>query len=214
MIKPDYTKAFQYLVGKPSVTAEWTDEQWAARDADIAEDERALAMAKTRVTAGQLVELGWPRLALEVAAANPTAICVFHDDLPRRNVVVLAGGVGVGKTVAVAAWALQTTARPRFLRASSFAASSRYDSDKRETWLGSRSLVLDDLGQEYLDRSGSFLVDFNELVDTFTSEQRTLVITTNMTREDFAVRYGERIADRMRETARWITMPGPSRRGR
>lgn len=214
MTKPDFHGVIEEIIGKPSSTANWTDDQWAEHDAKVAADRAAIEEADTKVTATQLTELGWPRLALQIAASNLGAISAFGDKLPFQSIVVLAGAPGVGKTVAAAAWALSSKHRPRFMRASEFAASSRYDADERAKWTSPRSLVLDDLGDEHADKSGSMLTGLNELVDVYYSDLRTLVITTNLGREEFASRYGARIVDRMRERGRWITMTGPSRRGR
>jgi len=101
---------------------------------------------------------------------------------------------------------------PLFLRASTFAATSRYDAKHRETVFAAPALVLDDLGAEYLDDKGSFLVDLDELIDTFYANRRPLLITTNLDRDRFYQRYGSRIRDRLRECgAFWETKSGSLR---
>ena len=52
----------------------------------------------------------------------------------------------------------------------------------------------------------------DELIDTFHGDRRPLLITTNCDVAGFKVRYGERIADRLRESGRWISVDGGSMR--
>lgn len=132
----------------------------------------------------------------------------------------------------------------RFLRAAEFFRSSRYsrgDKDAgeappiaRDQLLREPALVLDDLGAEFADAAGSYRVDFDELLDRFYADKRILVITTNIAYASarqrdqarqadpsvaadaptFADRYGERVADRLRECGRWVASSAPSLRGR
>jgi DNA replication protein DnaC len=186
---------------------EFTEEQWAAHDAEIAAKRRAERDAEeyTRARRKQdaLMDAGFPRRAIDCALAadanTPAISRVRTWRSTRACVLVLAGPKGIGKTVAATWWALQQACTPAFVRATTFAASSRYDRDDRERWLGAPALVLDDLGTEFADAKGSFLVDIDELIDVFYGDRKPLVITTNSTREEFAERYGERIVDRLRE---------------
>ncbi len=95
-----------------------------------------------------------------------------------------------------------------------FAAGSRYAIEHRELWQDANALVLDDLGAEYLDAKGSFLVDLEALVDEYYGSQRPLVITTNLTAAGFKARYGARVVDRFREVGTWFSMDGASLRGK
>ena len=129
-------------------------------------------------------------------------------------------------------------ATPRFITAAGFFRSPRYrrEGDEgltRDQLLAERTLVLDDLGVEFADGSGSYRVDLDELVDRFYSDDRALVITTNLvypsakaraerkakgqkvdeSAPTFADRYGERVLDRMRECGRWVDTAAPSMRG-
>lgn len=131
-------------------------------------------------------------------------------------------------------------APPWFLRAAEFFRSSRYergDGDDRPTRseiLRYQALVLDDIGAEYADASGNYRVDFDELVDRYYADDRVLVITTNLlysspeartrlkakgvtvdeTAPTFSERYGERVADRIRECGRWVGSSSASMRRR
>jgi DNA replication protein DnaC len=142
----------------------------------------------------------------------------FRDvDVPAgRTLLVLSGGVGCGKTTA-AAWVVATQRfhQPRFMRAATFARTSRYDAAASSAWSRAGALVLDDLGAEYVDAKGSFLVDFDELLDTYYADRRPLIITTNLGTEDFRDRYGGRdgrIASRIREAGAWVNCSGPDLR--
>jgi DNA replication protein DnaC len=60
-------------------------------------------------------------------------------------------------------------------------------------------MVIDDLGVEYLDKNGNFLQRLDELIDERYSNYRQTIITTNLNVKAFKERYGERVADRIRE---------------
>lgn len=165
----------------------------------------------------RMLKRGWPARSLDVAttadATHSAVEQILSWDLTDRNVAVLSGSAGCGKTVGAAYWSISRRERIEFVRASTFAASSRYDQETRARWYGADGLCLDDLGAEYLDSKGSFLVDLDELVDTFYADKRPLIITTNCTKVEFRNRYGERVVDRLRESAVWITVEGSSLRG-
>lgn len=193
---------------------DWTDEQWAKHDAEVA-DRRAAADREEaeRDRAQQIGRLeisGWPRRALESAGSaditKPAVARIASWDIARECVLVLSGPPGCGKTTAAAHWALKHSRYPQFLRATTFAASSRYDHEQRSVWLKASALVLDDLGAEYADTKGNFLVDLDELVDTFYGDKRPLLITTNCTNADFKNRYGNRVVDRIRECGSWFSV--------
>lgn len=200
-----------------------SDEEWARRDAEI-EAKRKAEAERPEAVAARLAEKlrsyedrGWPIRALEGAqAADETKPAVVRVSLWKpdaENVLVLSGPAGCGKTVAAAWWAWNWRGRvPMFLRSTAFAAGSRYDSDKRDAWLNAGALVLDDLGAEYADAKGNYLVDLDELVDTFYGDKRPLLITTNATADEFKSRYGQRIADRVRECGTFASVGGPSLR--
>lgn len=130
------------------------------------------------------------------------------------GILVLSGPAGVGKTVAACWWANQCDRLPTFMRASEFATISRYDEEARALWQKAHGLILDDLGAEYLDPKGSFLVDLDEMIDTFYAEKTDLVITTNCDKATFKARYGNRIVDRLAEAGTWLTVTGASKRQR
>jgi DNA replication protein DnaC len=195
----------------------WTAEQWAEHDKRIAAERgRQAPIVEVHAQPVNLRELGWPARLLQIAHAadrtQPGVARVLANDFAKANVIILSGAPGCGKSVAAAVWATERRRPVSFLRASTFAASSRYSAEDRAAWYSAKALVLDDLGSEYLDAKGSFLVDLDELVDTYYADLRPLVITTNCTREQFVERYGQRIDDRLRECATWFSIASPSLR--
>lgn len=203
-------------------SSQWTDEQWSEHDRKIAE-ERAREVAeaearRVREKFSRLEKAGFPLRALraaETADAQRSAIARVRDwKCEDKSILVLSGPAGCGKTVAAAWWAIRQNWAPAFVRASTFAASSRYDRETREEWFDAPALVLDDLGTEYLDVKGSFLVDLDELLDVFYGNAKPLLITTNADVIAFKTRYGERVSDRVRECGSWFAMRDASMRGK
>lgn len=201
--------------------ADKTEAEWAENDAQIAaarEAEYAAAAGeRAKAKRSRLEKAGFPTRALDAAAignATPALVRVRDWKPSDENVLVLSGSPGCGKTVAAAWWAAQQSWAPAFLRATSFAASSRYDRESRAAWLASNALVLDDLGTEYADAKGSFLVDLDELLDVFYGNRKPLLITTNCTAAVFRDRYGARIVDRIRECGSFCSLKGASLRGK
>ncbi len=201
-------------------SSNWTEAQWAENDAKVAamraeqdaEEVKQERAAKLR----SFEKAGWPKRALEAAEvadlAKPAIVRIAAWKPEAECVIVLSGPAGCGKTVAAAKWALTKSWAPAFLRATTFAASSRYDHERRSAWLEASALVLDDLGAEYADAKGNFLVDLDELVDTFYGDKRPLLITTNCTSDEFKARYGGRVIDRIRECGSWFSVNGESLR--
>jgi DNA replication protein DnaC len=199
-VEAEYAAGASAFDAPPLVRDDAVD--WARRDAEV-----------KRV---KMLERGWPTRAVDVAMVadvKHSAVSQLAAWDLERNVAVLSGSAGSGKTVGAAHWAFGRRERIEFVRASTFAASSRYNQETRERWYGAAGLCLDDLGAEYLDAKGSFLVDLDELVDTFYADRRPLIITTNCTKQAFKDRYGERVVDRLRESAVWFTVAGASLRG-
>lgn len=206
--------------------AELLGVDWDARDAAVAAERAAEAAAELQRALEDRADLmrdrtrgGFPARAMDCAltacdlTAEPIrAIEKFGED--GRTIAVLSGANDCGKTVAACWWALHRSARaPRFERAATLAASSRYQRDVRAQLLGAGVLVLDDLGAEWSDKGGSFLTDLDEVLDVFYGDRRHLIITTNVPAAQFPERYGKRIAARVREAGRWFELGNaPGRR--
>lgn len=202
-----------------------SDEEWAARDAEI---ERAkLREAKAKLAeeyserSSKLLQGSAPELVVEGVYSGrfdgrtEAARCLygFGGENDPRQMRVLSGGVGCGKTWAAVRWLGDMGGpRPFFLRTGAFEAAGRYDRGLRMLWQTCSALVLDDLGAEYADGKGNLMADLDELFDVFSGRKARLVITTNMAPEDFRQRYSERILSRLRQHGRWKSVRDGDRR--
>lgn len=191
-------------------------EAWERRDAEVRARREADAAAADRVRmevlAKELVkDHGFPDRAMGHAlqAADTAPVIAARSWSPeRKNILVLSGPHGIGKTVAACAYVLRSSLPTwRYARAATFARASRYERADRDDMMAG-SLVLDDLGAEFIDKAGSFLTDMDELVDFYYSNRRRrLIITTNITAADMPERYkSERLISRLREAATWREM--------
>ncbi len=100
-----------------------------------------------------------------------------------------------------------------FVDVSKLARLSRYRSDDMDPLEEALLLVIDDLGMEYADEKGSFLSTLDGLFNARYAAQLYTVITTNLPAKAFKARYGERIADRIRECGRFVELSDKSLRG-
>lgn len=152
-------------------------------------------------------------------------------DQDRSNILVLAGGVGVGKTIA-AAWVMMQVVAPafngrfdgfasagfgvrRFRHVSELIETGLYGGDegKKERQLikAARVLVIDDVGTEHM--TDTFQTLFDGLINARYEHDGATVITTNLTSETFLSRYGRRIYDRLRGRGQWFDIGHESLRG-
>lgn len=198
----------------PELTVAWNaaiEEDGARTDAATAAHQRHLAAPRH-----VLGRLGVPRQALD-ALAFPRATTALQAAkgwwLSGQAVLLLLGGVGSGKTTA-AAWALarqleRTGAQPSgtmwepamFVTAQELDGASGYRSDFRE-WQERLChcglLVLDDLGTERLGDGEQGAIQ--RVVTQRIATGRRTVLTANLDAAAFRERYGERLADRIRES--------------
>lgn len=148
-----------------------------------------------------------------------------HADAGRRNVLVISGPVGTGKTVA-SVFVIDTAAPPlrygrtwgaaprMFRQASDLVALGLYEKDDVRAALASAPvLVMDDLGAEYVDKSGVYLCFLDWLLDKRYGGAGYTVLTTNLDASAFRAEYGERLYDRLRHRADWYDVAGKSLRG-
>lgn len=174
---------------------------------DRMERETQLRHWDAKVTAA-IERCGAPerQLALSLAPDDSGPMSVVRAWLSGNTpCLVLAGGVGTGKTVA-ALWGLRQLAyrlgRPVYLRAADLPrfgafgdSASRFDDVRK-----AGALVVDDLGTEALGDWGS--ANMTELVDhRYSALRARTIITTNLGPTELVARYGERVADRLREGA-------------
>ena len=138
------------------------------------------------------------------------------------TLLVLSGSRGCGKTTAAAWWLLQrraparyvSTRPPQFVDAAALTRWPRYDDGRMRELELAAALVVDDLGMEYDDKHGAFRSFVDGLVNARYAKELPTVITTNLPAADFKARYGERIADRIREAGRFVELAGESLRRR
>ena len=98
------------------------------------------------------------------------------------------------------------TTAPLFVRAVALARWNKYDADEMKQLLDASALVIDDLGVEYSDQKGAFASLLDEVIDHRYGNQAPTLITTNLTAKEFKERYGERIADRLREAGGFVAV--------
>ncbi len=182
---------------------------WNARDRSVAaarQSEGSVAEAQRklhRVLA--LRENGFPEKSLYGAQlSNPLDTTALGHarafaKMPVR-MLLLAGGVGTGKTTAASWLALgRDDERPGFIRAGELERRGRYDRTLLP-WLKERtSLVIDDLGVELLDSKGVFISLLDEVIDAAYGRRRIVVITTNLTFDELGQRYGSRVLSRFEQ---------------
>lgn len=120
--------------------------------------------------------------------------------------LVLAGPKGCGKSTAAGLYLWEKTrpshkSPPKDMTWWTAARVSRISSfnDQLDKVMRTKTIVLDDLGVEYLDKNGHFNHRLDELIDERYSNYRKTIITTNLNAKDFQSRYGVRVADRIRE---------------
>jgi hypothetical protein len=136
----------------------------------------------------------------------------FTSPAEPKTILVLAGKVDTGKTVAAAwgaAWGLG-----RFVKAIDLVRAGLYPADPFY-WPrlhGERLLVMDDLGAEPLDPKGFGLAAISSLIDQRYDGARKTIITTNYSLEAFRDRYGtgagERIWRRLVEVGKFHELRG------
>lgn len=141
-----------------------------------------------------------------------------------RVLVVLGGPPGLGKSVAAAeavsvAPVSDGPERPKFAAADDICDWMHIDRRNlgpRE-WTASELsactfLAIDDLGREYNDQAGRHLHALTRILERRYEAQLPTVVTTNITKADFAARYGARVADRIAGSGAWIQLEGRSMR--
>ena len=120
--------------------------------------------------------------------------------------IVLSCGVGSGKSTAAAWWlwklaegrkpATRTTV-PRWWHVGDLTRVDGFD-DTQRLIAGPGALVIDDLGDEYMDKNKKALETLDYILNKRYENFRKTIITTNLKLADFRKRYGDRILDRIK----------------
>lgn len=177
----------------------------AARD----EENRKAETVRNRTAEG-IPRRIWPVLDAPRETAALAAVRAFMAN-KAQSLLVLAGGVGTGKTVA-AAWLLDQWGGV-FLKAIEVATAGAYDHEFWSDLRATLALVIDDVGTEPRDEKGWAAANFAALLDYRYDHQRKTILTTNLTAERFRTVYGDaRTLDRLREAGAFIAIPGESLR--
>jgi DNA replication protein DnaC len=139
----------------------------------------------------------------------------------KSRVLLIRGGVGVGKTMAAGAVVAEycrtaidecvrsgEVRRPfSWHRPNDFVSAMLHSYDPKAPTLGNELVVIDDIGR------AQEKADFEEALCAFLDDNaQRLVMTTNLKKEDFRERYDARIIDRLLECGQAITIKGDSRR--
>jgi DNA replication protein DnaC len=190
----------------------------ARRGDELAERRSADAAREAGRARDRLADQGVPGRLLDLILrdeleATEAIVWAKAFLVARRTIAVFSGARGTGKTVA-AAWLVSRSPGGVFLAVSQMARISRYRAEEMEPLERCPLLAIDDLGTEFVDEKGSFLATLDGLINARYADDRRTVITTNLPAESFKKRYGERIADRIREAGRFLELKGESLRGR
>jgi len=169
-----------------------------------------------------------------VAETEAMTAAMAHKD----GALLLLGKPGSGKTLAATRRLLRPICNPanwlfcnggwqyrRFIAtdprrtgeliwrtARSLARIQQYDQDTVEELFSARLLVLDDLGQEYLDKNGFLASLIDEIVTERHRRELPTLLTSNTTPAEFTERYGHRVLDRIVDTGRMVACDGDSLR--
>lgn len=131
----------------------------------------------------------------------------------KKTLLVLSGGVGTCRTGS-ASWLLGQLAGGVFVEAEDLLSIALENKALYLRVKRARVVVVDDLGAEIADPKGHWKKTFNALFNAWYSSLAVVVITTNLTVEQFRDKYGERVADRLRERGRFVEIGGTSVRGK
>ncbi len=192
---------------------------------------------RLRSTFGADNPIGLPVRALDIVltgglAETPALAAVRGAE----DICIIAGGCGVGKTIAEVAWVCNYVSAPErwqdaadrdreprpqyrgqvplWISSAQLARLDHYKQDEIDRVAKVERLVIDDLGSEYQDAKGFFGSLLDELIDLRYAGQRPTVISTNLDVEAFKNRYGVRIVDRIREAGRFVACGSVSLRHR
>lgn len=177
-------------------------------------------LQKILETVGALaMEAGLTRAEFEEASGPLSATsAITRARAHRDGALLLLGPPGTGKTLASAHWLLgpfmrlenwmwrdwDWSFRPRYapvwITAKALSRTSQYEADPLERLFSAPRLVLDDIGQEYLDKSGFLASAVDELVSERHRRRLATILTANLDAPQFEARYGKRVTDRIAAT--------------
>jgi DNA replication protein DnaC len=183
------------------------DEKRRVANEAIEEDKRA------RLVATKLEEMDIPARTLRSLDAIPLHTEALAAISKQTDILVLSGGPGCGKSVAAAFWLVFNSISSKegalwsagyWVTAASLSRGYAYDQEAFSKLTKKHALVIDDLGTEYQDQKERYLATLAEIVETRFAREKITLITTNLGPVEFKARYGERLADRIREDGAFV----------
>lgn len=187
-------------------------------------------------------ELGIARRTLDAARAPSPTDAIATVTSFEGSMLVLSGHVGCGKSVAAAKWIIDRITGPScwklsrlldgagrtvdyafapkgkhlgiWTSAAKLARVDHYDEEAIARFTTALNLVVDDMLVEYLDAKGFYLSLLDEILNERYGNRLPTVMTTNLDTDGFKARYGERIADRIREAGKFVCVGTTSLRGK
>lgn len=138
------------------------------------------------------------------------AVRALHE-MPKGGLLVLSGGIGTRKTGS-ACWLLGQCEGGLYVKANQLLSIALSDNAQFLKLSHAPAIVLDDLGTEVHDNvnKGYFAQTITSLVDDWSYSKGRAVMTCNLDPAAFKQRYGERVADRIRERGRFVRIAGES----
>jgi hypothetical protein len=230
------------ILSRASLLPEETEEQRIDRERSEAAERDAAARAQSIRWMSQCgISLRVAEILVdETTLDTPPMLAARSWWSSDKTILVLAGSKGVGKTVA-AGWvasqdpytwpqlpklmgpypsfsgpkgAMSWRVGPLFRDAVALSRVNRYKPEEVDELVSAATLVVDDLGVEFNDQKGAFASLLDEVVNSRYGNKLKTCLTTNLTAADFKARFGERIADRIREAGTWFEQGGVSLRGK
>lgn len=211
------------LAERQAVSAEERSRLVAEREAREKEDAKRAAESMATYRRDRCLAVLPPKLRKAMSADSldaswPAAQAALKWwDKTTTRAFLLRGGIGVGKTAAAGLVVRDAAAslarisgshehRVSWHRPGDFVSAVLHQYDAQAPKLGTNLVVVDDVGRETKS-------DFEEALCTFLDDyEARLLMTTNLTKEEFRSRYGERVRDRLLECAAAVTIEGGSRR--
>lgn len=167
------------------------------------------------------VAAGAPKDAMDAVlwGFRPTSATMAVDRFlaSSARILVLAGAVGVGKTVAAAYAMRRRRGYCRFVAAAKLTDTAGFEDRARrdrQAIYDCGLLVVDDVGTEYGDAKGWFQSVLEPLLVDRHGQKRLTIVTCNLDASAFSARYGERIVDRIAGSGMFVPLVGPSLRRR
>lgn len=204
-----------------------TDEEWAAVEEQRAREEMRQRQAEERLAretraarlrdSGVCLEAGDVPAVVADALEETRAVSVVSEWMglvakqEARRILILCGGVGIGKTVAaslaIAKWGGHCIRAPQLAQRIDPWRSDA-DAGHELVALGAYFLLLDDLGRDpEVEATPRWREAFGRFVDERQMHGYT-IITSNLPRSKFRERYDERTISRLNQCAKAVEMAG------